>query len=775
MNITGAPSKKFEAYFKFRWFMKLPIVMKAFGSIFCDIINQLKVLLFLHRKTCTAQIIYLVYFLLSTNTLFSQNTTIDSLKLELQNQKEKDTIRVNLLNELASLYHNQDFDTTMAYIEESSNIADVIDFKKGKARSSYLNGITQAFHSNFKQGLDHYYDAIDSYRTINFNKGIAECYNSIGRFFYKNGNQKNAIENYKKSLNIYEELNDTEEIFALLNNIGWSYIQIGDYNQAITFYKKALDGSKEVNNQTLLSYCLSDLGVIYTHQSNYPLALEYFNKSLIVGKKNKDSISIGNTLGNMGPVYNHLENYDKAIECYKESIEYLRNTNKNATASNLNNIGLVYKDIMDYELANEYLKDAQTKFKEINNRAGEASSLNNIGDVYTELKEYIVAHQYYERARKINLEVDNQLGLCHSFLGIATVYVNQENYNKALSYALRSEQISNKLELIDYQRNVSKLLVEIYESTSQYKKALSSHVRFKRLNDSLFNKANVEKIAQLEYEYRYKQALDSASIRELQLTKTVTATSLDLEKSQRNYLWAIIGVLLVSIFLGAIIFYQKFSNIKTRNENIVMEQKLLRSQMTPHFIFNSLSVLQGMILNREDKKSVSYLSKFSKLLRITLENSRDKTVLLSEEITAVQNYLALQNLENKAYQYTVKVDDTIDTTSLKIPPMLIQPFIENAVEHAFTNQKENRKIDVHVQQVDAQLICTVTDNGIGIDSQEAGDRKHKKSLATIITSERLEILAKDLKMQGSVTVEDRKKYKEKGTVVTLVIPYKTVT
>ena len=178
-----------------------------------------------------------------------------------------------------------------------------------------------------------------------------------------------------------------------------------------------------------------------------------------------------------------------------------------------------------------------------------------------------------------------------------------------------------------------------------------------------FNKENIEKITQLEYEYKYKQALDSASIRELQLTKTVKDTSQNLEKSQRNLFLGVIGFLLTAIILGGIIFFLKFRNQKTKTHNIEIEQKLLRSQMTPHFIFNSLSVLQGMILNNEDKKSVLYLSKFSKLLRITLENSRDKMVPLHQELEAVNNYLELQNLEvSQSYQYTILVDDKIDVS-----------------------------------------------------------------------------------------------------------------
>lgn len=293
------------------------------------------------------------------------------------------------------------------------------------------------------------------------------------------------------------------------------------------------------------------------------------------------------------------------------------------------------------------------------------------------------------------------------------------------------------------------------------------------LNDSLFNKETIEKLTQLEYEYKYQQQLESANKRELKLTQKVKTTHKNLEKSQRNYLLAIIGVLLISIVSGYFIFSLKLKNEKSRGKNIVTEQKLLRSQMTPHFIFNSLSVLQGMILDKDERKSVSYLSKFSKLLRIILENSRDKTVYLKQELTAIENYLALQNIEVKnPYIYSIVIDKNIDTAMFKVPPMLIQPFVENAIEHAFESRKENRKIHIHLRYVAEELICTITDNGIGIKAKKSHNNDAKKSLATTITSERLKLLSKDFNRKGSITIEDRKKYDEQGTLVTLVIPYK---
>lgn len=291
------------------------------------------------------------------------------------------------------------------------------------------------------------------------------------------------------------------------------------------------------------------------------------------------------------------------------------------------------------------------------------------------------------------------------------------------------------------------------------------------MDDSVFNEKNIKKIAQLEYEYKYESQLKSARNRELKLTQKVKNTHNNLKKSQQKLLLGMISFLSIVLILGIVIFYLKLRNVKSRNKNILIEQKLLRSQMTPRFIFNALSVLQDIILNREEKKAVLYLSKFSKLLRITLENSRGKMVLLSQELTAVENYLVLQNIEAiEPYNYTISVDDKIEETLFKIPPMLIQPFIENAIEHGFENDKQNKKIEIHLKYLDKKLICTITDNGVGFDTQK--ENKNKKSLARTITSERLNILSEDFKTKGSIRIEDREKYNEEGTRVILVIPYK---
>ncbi len=275
---------------------------------------------------------------------------------------------------------------------------------------------------------------------------------------------------------------------------------------------------------------------------------------------------------------------------------------------------------------------------------------------------------HFKSSQSLAKQSQSKIFICYANISLSEVYFVKGKYLEALEYGLKGDKMADSLGLLLQQKEVNYTLSKIYEVTGDYQKSLNHFKLHKSLNDSLFNVKNVKKITQLEYEYKYKQRLESANNRELKLTKTVRSTSQNLEKSQRNYLMAIIIFLGVSIFLGTIIFYLRLRNVKSITENVIIEQKLLRSQMTPHFIFNSLSVLQDIILNKEEKKSILYLSKFSKLLRITLENSRNKMVSLQQELMAIENYLELQNLEvTDSYNYTILVDGIVDKAAFSIP------------------------------------------------------------------------------------------------------------
>lgn len=236
------------------------------------------------------------------------------------------------------------------------------------------------------------------------------------------------------------------------------------------------------------------------------------------------------------------------------------------------------------------------------------------------------------------------------------------------------------------------------------------------------------------------------------------------------------GLLLVLVFVAYIKYREK--NIKEKNKLLVVEQKLLRSQMNPHFIFNSLTSIQSFIFENNPIEAGSYLSKFSELIRSILYNSREEYISLEKEIKTLENYLEIQQLRyNNKFDYTIEVDPGIDIEMLAVPPMLAQPFIENSIEHGIKNIEVRGMITIKFSLLDESISLIIEDNGIGMEaSKKLKDKKAQehKSLAIIITKERMEILNKRRKRKScSMQIKDitGDKGKVVGTRVEFVIPY----
>ncbi len=716
----------------------------------------------------------LILFIINSLYASGQNSSLDSLERILSLHKQKDTVRVNLLNKIAFLSYKNNLAKTKKYIKESEAISKTIDFQKGEAESIYISGVTHIIQSDFNEGLKRFEQALQIYRGISNQKDVSKCLNGIGIAYYYQSKYNQALKYYKESLQIDEEIGDVISLSSGLINIGSIYSDLGNYDKAIAYYKRALKINKEQNNEEKVANCLNNIGTIYDDLGDYPHALEYYNKAITINEKMGNNLGISKCLNNIGIIHKMQGHYDKALKCYQKSLEINKNnSNKKNVSLILNNIGIVYKNKKNYSTALKFLKDALKINEKINAKDQISTNENNIGEIYLMQKKPHLAISHYKKAMSINIAIKDQQGECNSHLGLANAYYNQQKYTKALFHALKSNNIANALGLINYQRDSYKFLSDIYYVTKKYKKAFEKHKKYKNLNDSIFNRKNVRRIAQLEYEYAYQKRLDSANKREIKLTKKVIAVDKSLEESQKQKLLAIISFLIVTILSVIVIFILRVRNIKSINQSILIEQRLLRSQMTPHFIFNTVSVLQGIILNKEFNKANVYLSSFSKLLRLILENSRDKVVVLENELKAIENYLTVRNLGSEIpYLYTLKIDKDIDKKSISIPPMMIQPFVENAIEHAFQHKTEDRQITVILKFNTNKLVCSIIDNGQGIESYSNKKFNQKKSLATTITSERLKMLAKEFKVQTNISITDRRHNQEKGTIVTLILPYK---
>jgi len=218
--------------------------------------------------------------------------------------------------------------------------------------------------------------------------------------------------------------------------------------------------------------------------------------------------------------------------------------------------------------------------------------------------------------------------------------------------------------------------------------------------------------------------------------------------------------------------------LKIEKEMFDLEQKALRLQMNPHFIFNSLNSIQSFIISNDSENAINYLAKFSQLMRLILSTSREAYIPISEEISLLKHYLDLENMRfNNRFHYEIRVESGMDTEYMGIPPMIVQPYIENAIIHGFMNKKTGEcRLLVQMWEEEDYILCVIEDNGIG--REKAMEIKQKsgliqKSQGIIITKERLDILNKHLKNKISVEITDLKDEagNASGTRVRLVIPF----
>lgn len=252
-------------------------------------------------------------------------------------------------------------------------------------------------------------------------------------------------------------------------------------------------------------------------------------------------------------------------------------------------------------------------------------------------------------------------------------------------------------------------------------------------------------------------------------------------KTDRFVIISVSAGLLLLALIAWIIYRNVRRKIKRQQQELTMEkelvmleQKALRLQMNPHFIFNALNSIQALVSSNDSKTARLYLAKFSKLMRQILDNSRRASIPLENEIATLENYLAIEQFcNNHRFDYKIDYDDELDAESIEIPPIIVQPFVENAIVHGVTQLDKKGKIIVRFFIDKEVLICEVEDNGIGRSAaakmKSQRDQQHK-STALLITQERLDTLNKR-SVQPSISYTDLidENGEPKGTCVRIII------
>jgi LytS/YehU family sensor histidine kinase len=321
--------------------------------------------------------------------------------------------------------------------------------------------------------------------------------------------------------------------------------------------------------------------------------------------------------------------------------------------------------------------------------------------------------------------------------------------------------------------DASALISDIYTKINRDDLAYRYLKEHTQLRDSISNDEFLKQVTRLEIQYDFDKKQKEAEFARLE-----ESIRHENEIREKNlYLYGLVALLILLALIS--LLYIRHSRLRSQYAQIDLEQRLLRAQMNPHFIFNSLSAVQDFILSGKPQKANVFLTKIARLMRNILENSREEYIPLEKEIETVKLYLDLQQIRFEAgFDYHIDLDNEIDPENISIPPMFTQPCVENSIEHGLLPLKEKGILKIKYSFSDSLMILEVADNGVGRKeaAPKASEQKNKKSLSTQVSEERLENFRKSLR-QKNISYEITDLYeneKAAGTKVIIMLPYKKI-
>ena len=500
--------------------------------------------------------------------------------------------------------------------------------------------------------------------------------------------------------------------------------------------------AEEVRSPFLLAKFTRELGESESIILNYADAETYFQRSLSYARQINDRRQIALALTKLASVQLKTNQYSRAASNANQSLEYLTKLNDlNGLGETHNIIGMIYQGRQNYEMAASNFNKALVFYESTNNREASAGVYHNVGNVFLKQKKYKKALFWLNRSIKIREQFGAKNQIYSTYRVISDVYRETNNEQKALEYL---ELYVNYLDSNTTIQAAAKIaeLSETYRSEQRERLILSQADSIER--------------------QRQERALTSTKLENIQLRSNFQA-------------YIIIAFIVIIVLAGVIIFYRwNQTQIKQQQQEAEMRQTLLRTQMNPHFVFNAMSVIQSYIFENDTVNSSKFLVNFSRLMRLILENSPKEFIPITTEMEILEKYLAMQKLRfQDRFDYIIDCDEMLQDDSAVIPPMITQPFIENAIEHGQLHTIEGGFIRVSFKKEENMLMIRIEDNGIGRKaSRENKKSSAHKSMAMSITKDRIDNLNKKYRTDGFMEIDDYNKSLETGTKVLISLPYR---
>lgn len=675
------------------------------------------------------------YSFIFSTACFAQREQVDSLKKILPSLQ--DTSRIDCLNELSLQY-------IRLLVRDSAEYFEALAYKESKALG-YLHGIAASVSN--QSGIFEYFDN-------DFVKSETLARESIK--WFESTTNKNGIEN-------------------TYNNLLFAVFSQSKYDEAYKIVKWQYEKNLIAEDTIQIYNALSYMAVINYQQGNYDSAFYYYQKTYAIAIAHHNKVWISDELTGFGSLFRAIGDYSTALNYYRQIFQ----TDTRETIQSRIDGSYETWTRMEYAELFGLLNQFDSAWHYYN--AFDTTNITDkdlriylvsTGETYFLQKDYRKALQNFLRGLVMHRKLNDRNEIKRVLLDIAKTYFALNNDKAALLYAQEGLAMSLETKSRQFVRDGYYIFYNVYDRQHKADSAYKYYQKYIAIRDIVVSDQTKGKFAA----YRYEQQINSINNERLisqQQLKIEQQRLLQSSLQKKILIAGIVCLIIISgIIFRSILFRRKNEkNLREIAENELQIQKLenqkklselemhaLRAQMNPHFIFNSLSAINMFILENNKLQASEYLTKFSKLIRLILQNSKEDFITLECELDALRLYLELESLrfENR-FTYRIILDESIDATAIKLPPLIIQPYVENAIWHGLMQKKQNGYLEIELFAEGKLLFCKITDNGIG--RKKAGELKSKsaltyKSMGMNITADRIAMLQRHHKNENFIVIND---------------------
>ena len=620
-----------------------------------------------------------------------------------------------------------------------------IDYVSGIATSNMHLGVAEIYRKNFLTAEKYLQQALQSFDSIHNEIRFGWCKLWLGQTLYAENKFTDAIASLKTSLPILVKYADWE---GEGKAAGW-------------------------------------LSFLYEAKGEYDSSFYYCTMSLQVRQRMNDDVCVAGSLTNMGHLYKNAGAYDDALDYYRQSMRYANTHGFNVYTTNWNNIqesiGTIFRlmnkpDSSFYYLNQALQIDTESQVTRV-----------SMGETFLLEKKYDSALNIFLKPIEHFRRENDQWDLMRVLLDAGKAYEEKQDIKAALPYTIQGFSIAQKADAKPYMMHGYLLLSKIYKQFQKNDSAYFYLQQYTTLKDAVNNKQFMFRLSNYKKQDDFKKQLDQMAL----LDKENKANAEKLK--QASLLKSILIISLLIVALAGFMIYKnltlrsKNEKLKSNHEQATLQQhatelemQALRAQMNPHFIFNCLSSINSFILKNDTEAASDYLTKFSRLIRMVLSNSNKTFITLEDELDMLTLYLDMERLRFKnSFDYNITFTNSIDVGNVFIPPLLLQPFAENAIWHGLMHKQGPGKLELALCVENKTLTCIISDNGIGRSKAamlKSKSAEKQKSMGIKITTERLAMLNLDIDEQNFFNVEDIKDDdgNDAGTRVILKMNYRNL-